>query len=218
MAQVQQTARASIAQGRADNEEIVLGLLDTVERNPAVTQRSVARELGIALGLANAYLKRCVRLGLIKVSQVPTRRYAYYLTPQGFAEKSRLTANYLAHSFSFFRRAREECDALFAEAVSKGQKRLVLIGAGDLAEIAGIVAHEHALEILGTVAADHDPEQLASAVAKLGAADAVIVTALVQPRNVFDSAVAAFGAGRVYAPPLLRIAPVSQTETAGAAK
>ena len=64
---------------------IVLSVLDVVERDPSVTQRSVARELGIALGLANAYLKRCVRKGLIKVSQVPRRRYAYYLTPQGFA-------------------------------------------------------------------------------------------------------------------------------------
>src|SRR5438105_15459112 len=89
-----------------ENEDIVLGVLDVVERDPSVTQRSVARELGIALGLANAYLKRCVRKGLIKVSQVPRRRYAYFLTPQGFAEKSRLTATYLAHSFSFFRRAR----------------------------------------------------------------------------------------------------------------
>src|SRR5664279_857624 len=87
-------------------DEIVLGVLDAVERDQHVTQRHVAGELGIALGLANTYLRRCVRKGLIKMSQVPRRRYAYYLTPQGLAEKSRLTAQYLAHSFSFFRRAR----------------------------------------------------------------------------------------------------------------
>ena len=44
--------------------------------------------------------------------QVPLNRYAYYLTPQGFAEKSRLTAEYLAASFDFFRRARGDCAAL----------------------------------------------------------------------------------------------------------
>ena len=44
--------------------------------------------------------------GLVKMSQVPLNRYAYYLTPQGFAEKSRLTAEYLSVSFNFFRRAR----------------------------------------------------------------------------------------------------------------
>ena len=90
---------------KAENE-ILLGVLDLVERDPSLTQRSVARELGIALGLANTYLKRCIHKGLIKVSQVPPRRYAYYLTPQGFTEKSRLTASYLAYSFSFFRQAR----------------------------------------------------------------------------------------------------------------
>jgi DNA-binding MarR family transcriptional regulator len=72
----------------------VLGVLDAVERNPSVTQRSVARDLGIALGLVNAYLKRCLNKGLIKIGQVPPRRYAYYLTPRGMSENSRLTPSY----------------------------------------------------------------------------------------------------------------------------
>src|SRR5438445_8329748 len=83
--------------------DITLGMLNAVEENSVVTQRSLAKELGIALGLANAYLRRCVSKGLIKVTHAPANRYAYYLTPQGFAEKSRLTAQYLALSFDFFR-------------------------------------------------------------------------------------------------------------------
>src|SRR6476620_6351191 len=121
-------------------DQIVLGMLDVVDRNPDVTQRSVASELGIALGLANSYLKRCVKKGLVKVSEAPTRRYAYYLTAQGFAEKSRLTADYIAHSFSFFRSARADCEAVFAIAESKGWTRVVLAGKSDLAEIARICA------------------------------------------------------------------------------
>jgi ribosomal protein S25 len=61
--------------------EIVLGLLTSIERDSRVTQRKLAGDLGIALGLANAYLRRCVRKGLVKVSQVPLNRYAYYLRP-----------------------------------------------------------------------------------------------------------------------------------------
>ena len=95
-------------------DEIVLRVLDAVESDPAVTQRSVANELGIALGLANAYLKRCIRKGLVKVAQVPSRRYAYYLTPQGVSEKTRLTAEYFSPSFLFFRRAREQFFSLFS--------------------------------------------------------------------------------------------------------
>jgi len=94
------------------DERIVLGLLESVERDGAQSQRKLASELGIALGLVNAYLKRCVKKGLLKVSEAPARRYAYYLTPQGFAEKSKLTVDYLSYSFLFFRQARADCTSI----------------------------------------------------------------------------------------------------------
>ena len=99
-----------------ENARVMLGLLESVERDGGQSQRRLASELGIALGLVNAYLKRCVKKGLVKVSQAPARRYAYYLTPQGFAEKSRLTVEYLSDSFSFFRQARTDCAQVFAMA------------------------------------------------------------------------------------------------------
>ncbi|MFX5956864.1 hypothetical protein ABTF01_20940, partial [Acinetobacter baumannii] len=82
----------------------------------------------VALGLVNTYIKRCVKKGLIKVQQVPSRRYAYFLTPQGFAEKSRLTAEYLAWSLTFFRRARGECALIMAEAKRRGWEEIGLVG------------------------------------------------------------------------------------------
>src|SRR5215467_8252347 len=103
-----------------DNQRIVLGLLQSVERDGGQSQRRLASELGIALGLVNAYVRRCVKKGLVKVRAAPTRRYAYYLTPQGFAEKSRLTVEYLSHSFSFFRQARVECGKVLVEARRQG--------------------------------------------------------------------------------------------------
>jgi predicted transcriptional regulator len=189
----------------AQDEEIILGVLDAVERDSAITQRSVARELGIALGLANTYLKRCVRKGLIKVGQVPPRRYSYYLTPQGFAEKSRLTATYLSHSFSFFRRARAQCAEVFESAAEKGQRRLVLIGGGDLAEIARLVAREYPIEIIGILPGSDDPGVLRSRLAAAGRVDAAVITALEEPREVYSAAVRLFGAEFVHVLPLLRI-------------
>src|SRR5437879_1245421 len=91
---------------------IVAGLLGAVERDGRVSQRHLAGELGIALGLVNAYLKRCVRKGLVKMRQAPARRYVYYLTPKGLSEKTRLTAQYLAYSLTFFRQSREGCSEL----------------------------------------------------------------------------------------------------------
>jgi DNA-binding MarR family transcriptional regulator len=186
-------------------DQIVLGVLDAVDRDPSVTQRSMARELDIALGLTNAYLKRCILKGLIKVSQVPARRYAYFLTPQGFAEKSRLTASYLTHSLSFFRQARTQCGDMFAAAASLGQQRMVLVGEGDLADIASLVAREHAIKIVGVVPWTADAGAVAAAIAALGPVDAVFITTVVQSQDAFDAVRAAVGADRVYAPRLLRL-------------
>src|SRR5712691_1685298 len=118
-----------------ENERIVLGLLNSVEHDGDKSQRHIAAELGIALGLVNAYLKRCVKKGLVKVHDAPARRYAYYLTPQGFAEKSRLTVQYLSNSFSFFRAAKSDCTRVLDAAKASGFSRLVLAGKSDLAEI-----------------------------------------------------------------------------------
>src|ERR1051325_5751067 len=119
---------------------IILGLLESVERGGEQSQRRLASELGVALGLVNAYLKRCIRKGLIKVSEAPARRYQYYLTPHGFAEKTKLTVEYMSLSFSLFRRAKADCPAALDAAASRGFTRVALLGVSDLAEIASICA------------------------------------------------------------------------------
>jgi len=50
-----------------ESSRIMLGLLDAVEQDRAQSQRLLASELGIALGLVNAYIKRCIKKGLVKV-------------------------------------------------------------------------------------------------------------------------------------------------------
>ncbi len=193
------------APGGDSDERILLGVLDAVDRDPAITQRSIARELGVALGLTNAYLKRCVRKGLIKVSQVPARRYAYYLTPQGFAEKSRLTASYLTHSLSFFRQARAQCDEICAAAVAQGHRRVVLLGGGDLADIASLVAREHSLQIVAVVQWRGEVKMLAADITSIGPIDAAFVTTVVQSQSAFEAACSVVGTERVYVPRLLRL-------------
>src|SRR5882757_7038316 len=136
---------------RHENKRIVLGLLNSVEHDGEQSQRRIAAELGIALGLVNAYLKRCIKKGLIKVHDAPARRYAYYLTPQGFAEKSRLTVQYLSDSFSFFRLAKSDCAGAFEAAKARGFSRLVLAGKSDLAEIAILCALEAGVTIITVV-------------------------------------------------------------------
>lgn len=189
--------------------QITLGMLTAVEENSVLTQRSLARELGIALGLANAYLKRCVTKGYIKVTHVPAKRYAYYLTPKGFAEKSRLTAQYLAISFDFFRLARSQCSTLFAECETRGWTRIALCGAGELAEIAMLCAESHAVTLIGLVERTGGPEvgklPLVGTLAELAQPDAVLITDQRTPQQTYDGIVALMPRERVLAPRLLNI-------------
>lgn len=188
---------------------IILGLLESVERDGAQTQRRLASELGVALGLINAYMKRCVTKGLMKVSEAPARRYAYYLTPQGFAEKARLTVEYFSHSLSLFRRARGEYGQLFSEAAERGFSRVILAGVSDLAEIATICALEASVEVVAVVdAACVKPRFVGVPV--LGSFDepglsfdAVIITAFPNAGDVWREACRRFGADRVFVPQLL---------------
>jgi DNA-binding MarR family transcriptional regulator len=143
---------------RDREDALTLEILDAIDRQKDVSQRHLARQLGVALGLANSYLKRCVRKGLVKVSQAPANRYLYYLTPQGFAEKSRLTAQYLSYSLSFYRKAGESCLRVFDECEQRGWRRLLLCGVSDLAEIATLRSMERELAIVGFLdpASEHD--------------------------------------------------------------
>lgn len=193
-----------------DEAKITLGLLNAIEADSAVTQRSVAQELGIALGLANAYLKRCARKGLIKVQQVPANRFAYYLTPQGFAEKSRLTAEYLTISFNFFRSARSQCAEVLDGCAARGWRRIALAGVGDLGEIATLCANDCRIEVAGFVdAAVSEPRfaglPVVDRLDALGPVDGVMITDFRNPQATFDALVRAMPADRVVAPPLLHI-------------
>jgi DNA-binding MarR family transcriptional regulator len=202
-------AEAPIPPGTAGQEtEITLGVLDAVDQNAQMTQRSVAGELGIALGLANAYLKRCMKKGLIKVKQIPPNRYLYYLTPKGFAEKSRLTAEYLGSSFTFFRRARAQLEAALGACREKGWRRVALYGQSELAEIGALCNSEFGLEL---VVVARDAGKRASGLAAFpdlaaaGPVDAVIVTDLARPQSAYAEVLALVSAERILTPALLRI-------------
>ena len=201
---------ASGTDGLDSEAEITLGVLNAVERNDRVTQRSVAGELGIALGLANAYLRRCVKKGYIKVTQAPANRYLYYLTPTGFAEKSRLTARYLSISFNFFRAARRQLAELVDQCAAKDWSRIALAGMGDLVEIASLCVGDRPITIVGVIDANIAVEPfpgvtVVADLSALGPVDAVIITDIGDPQATFDALARQMPADRILAPRFLNI-------------
>jgi DNA-binding MarR family transcriptional regulator len=189
--------------------EVTLDLLSAVEAEDQHSQRSLARDLGIALGLTNAYIKRCVKRGWIKASQAPPNRYAYYLTPKGFSEKSRLTARYLKSSFSFYREARSELDELFEQAIKSGHRRVALAGRSELAEIAVLCAAQYPIEIAAVIDAGNEPVFLAIPLVPdfraVSSIDSIFVTDTKTGQETYDKIASIDGSMPVFAPKMLRV-------------
>ncbi|PYO28242.1 MAG: transcriptional regulator [Candidatus Rokuibacteriota bacterium] len=134
-----------------------LEILTAIEEGLPLTQRALAERLGVALGLANLYLKRLARKGCIKIVEFPKKpaarkRLRYLLTPRGMAEKTRLTYEHMAYSLNLYRRARQTLRESLGRLADGGAKRVVLYGAGEAAEVAYLTLKELGLEPVGVFA------------------------------------------------------------------
>ncbi len=206
-------------QREGDQSRIILDILESVDRDGARPQRSRASEVGIALGLVNAYLKFCIRKGYLKARKIPARGYQYMLTPKGFAEKSRLALSRLSDSLVFVHASRGEYATLFAQAKERGWTKIVVVSTSPLAEICTICALERELRIIALVDAESEESR------KLGVPvfrsfdhigesfDGAVIADLHNPAQARDWAIAALGENRVMIPGFLNT-PARKSEAA----
>jgi DNA-binding MarR family transcriptional regulator len=192
-----------------NREEVAtLEILAAIEASHDVTQRHLATRLGVALGLANSYLKRCVRKGFVKITQAPANRYLYYLTPQGFAEKSRLTGQYLSVSFDFYRRASGSIVQALRRCDELGARRIVFAGVSELAEISSVRSHDFAFDVIGTFdpAATQNTylgKPLWTSASQLPVFDLALLTALQDSTETYRQLTGLIEAARVIVPDIL---------------
>ena len=123
-----------------------LAVLEAIFEDQHVTQRSLAARLGVALGLANLYVKRLARKGYIKCVSVKSSRIRYLVTPTGLAEKARLTCEFMEHSLSLYRQTRGHLRAALESGLKRGCRRVAIYGTGEAAELAYLSLREVGLE------------------------------------------------------------------------
>lgn len=201
------------------NAATMVALLAAVSDSDQHTQRSLAGRLDVALGLANALLRRCVSKGLIKIQNAPARRYAYYLTPKGFAEKSRLVAEYLETSLNFFRHARSQYEELLLDLRNRGITRIAIAGSGELAEIALLSASAAGITIIAVIAPGRNEGLFhgravtsdASEAISLGA-EVIVIADNKTPQAVYDRLNTELPADQLRYPKLLHITPSSRRD------
>src|SRR5688572_11630039 len=124
-----------------------LQLLEALEQQSAITQRTLSARLGIALGLTNLYVKRLVRKGYVKCVTISPNRLVYLVTPQGLAVKARLTYEFMKFSLDYYRDVRRHLRESLAAGVNR-QQRVAVYGTGDVAELVFLLLKEMGLELV----------------------------------------------------------------------
>lgn len=141
-------------QGNQDTYKSLL-LLDEISKGTPQSQRDLSKKLNIALGLVNSYIKNLVSKGYITIRAIPSKRYVYYLTPTGFAEKTRLTYHHLQNFTNLYKEARRDFKELFSRLHKEGVRSVIFAGADESAEIAYLSLQEFDIEFEGIV--DNEP-------------------------------------------------------------
>ena len=94
-----------------DNQDN-LNLLRKIESEPSASQRKLAKDLGFSLGKLNYCIKALKNKGLVKIknfSKNPNKiNYIYILTPEGIAEKSKLTINFMKRKMKEYEELKKE--------------------------------------------------------------------------------------------------------------
>lgn len=95
-------------------------ILKLIESNPSISQRELARHLGISLGKVNFCLKALMERGLLKATNFRNNKnklaYMYLLTPRGIEEKASITMRFLKYKMAEFEALKLEIETLRKEA------------------------------------------------------------------------------------------------------
>jgi DNA-binding MarR family transcriptional regulator len=140
------------------HDEYTRRILLAIEEGRPISQRTLARELGVALGLANLLVRRLVSKGYIKIAGIQRNRVRYLMTPAGVVEKARISREYIANTVRLYTETRDRIGSslgrLSAEWPHDGEaagKPVVFFGAGEVAEIGFVSMQRTDLRLVGVV-------------------------------------------------------------------
>jgi DNA-binding MarR family transcriptional regulator len=129
------------------NSDRELMLLEHIERDPDVTQATLAAQLGVAVGTVNWHIKRFVAKGYVKVKRAQRRKLRYIITPEGLAFRAKLTVNYVESSMRLYRKTRQQVRELISELRKGGYDQVYINSDGDIADICRLSCFEQGIKI-----------------------------------------------------------------------
>jgi DNA-binding MarR family transcriptional regulator len=122
-------------------------LLDEIAQDSLVTQASLSKRLGIAVGSVNWYIKRLVVRGWVKVSHLDRTRLQYDLTSEGVKVFTQRAMSYARDSLKFYGDLREKAKLLATDLKQKGVKSVYLNGDDQVMDILRLTCIEAGIKI-----------------------------------------------------------------------
>jgi DNA-binding MarR family transcriptional regulator len=124
-----------------------LALLEHIERDPDVTQASLATQLDIAVGTVNWHLKRLIEKGYVKIKRAERKKLRYIITPEGVALRARLTVDYVEQQFLLYRRIRQRACEHLDQIKAAGFDEVAIKGEGDVADVCRLSCLEQGMTV-----------------------------------------------------------------------
>lgn len=104
-------------------DETAYKLLKIIENEPHLSQREIAKKMGVSLGKVNYCLKSLIGMGILKIQNFYKNKkkcsYIYFLTPQGIEEKAQITYRFLQRKITEYETIKAEIESLKNEVVLK---------------------------------------------------------------------------------------------------
>ena len=146
----------------SSHDEYTHQILDAFDAEPRISQRSLSRRLGIALGLTNLLIRRLVQKGWVRMVGIKPRRVRYLLTPTGISEKARMSQAAFQNAVNRYRVARDRIQTAFMRLSAEwpetdGSRKILFYGTGEVAEIGYICLQDTDFDLIGAIDDDERP-------------------------------------------------------------
>jgi len=132
-------------------------ILSAIENNPHISQKSLAKEVGLTSSMVNNYIRELSKKEMLQIKGKTNRTMSYNLTPKGLRGKMSMLIAYTLETTSLYQDAKQEFSSRLQNIYEEGIHNAVLFGAGETAEILYNACKSLELEIIGVV--DNDPEK-----------------------------------------------------------
>lgn len=104
-----------------------INVIEEISKNPTIDQRTIAKNIGLSLGLTNLIIKKLVKTGYIKIKQLNKRKIQYILTPKGLAEKTKKTYNYILKTTNHFLNIYTKLKDLILKSAKEGKTTFYIL-------------------------------------------------------------------------------------------